>query len=39
LIGDPDKIKLPEVRINNIIENGGICDVTLEGSEIKFITV
>jgi len=39
LIGDPDKIKLPEARINNIIENGGICDVTLDGSEIKFITV
>jgi len=39
LVGDPDKVKLPESRINNIIENGGMCDVTIEGSEIKFMTV
>ena len=36
LIGDPEKIKLPESRINTIIENGGMCDVVIDGSEIKF---
>ena len=39
LVGDSDKIKLPEDRINNIIENGGICDVLINGEEIKFITI
>jgi hypothetical protein len=39
LVGEPDKVNLPEARINNIIENGGICDVIIDGAELKFTTV
>lgn len=39
LVGEPDKVKLPEARINTIIENGGICDVIIDGAELKFTTV
>ena len=39
IVSGPDKVTLPESRINHIIELGGICDVTIDGPELKFVTV
>ena len=32
-------VNIPESRINDIILNGGICDVVIEGSELKFVSL
>ena len=36
IVSGPDKVNIPESRIDLIFENGGICDVSLDGSELKF---
>jgi hypothetical protein len=38
IVSGPDKVTLPESRINYIIELGGICDVLVDGPELKFVT-
>lgn len=38
IVSGPDKITLPESRLNHIVELGGICDVLVDGPELKFIT-
>jgi hypothetical protein len=39
IISNPDMVNIPESRINDIILNGGICDVVIEGSELKFVSL
>ena len=38
IVSGPEKVTLPESRIDNIIEMGGICDVIIDGPELKFVT-